>query len=155
VAGTVGRGAGALHGRPFAELRHVPAEGALVDLSLLGAREGDAIVLELIDGRRRVARQVFHGVVVAQPVRALDGIVHVPLPVVGAHVLEARGNAALRGDGVRAGREDFCDAGGPQALLGHAQRGSQAGAAGAHDHHVEFVVDEFVCGHPPNPRLPA
>ncbi len=28
-----------------------------------------------------------------------------------------------------------------QPLLGHAERGAQAGTAGADDHHVEFVVD--------------
>ena len=37
-------------------------------------------------------------------------------------------------------------------LLGHAERGAQARAAGADHHHVEFVVDEFVSGHAANPR---
>ena len=56
-------------------------------------------------------------------------------------LLQRGGDAALRRDRVRAGREDLGDAGGLQALLGHAERGAQAGAAGADDDDVEGVVD--------------
>ncbi len=62
----------------------------------------------------------------------------------GAHVLQRGGNAALRRHRVRAGRENLGDAGGLQPLLGHAERGAQAGAAGAHHHDIEFVVDKCV-----------
>jgi hypothetical protein len=104
-------------------------------------------VLELVDRLRRLAGEVLHGVGVAEPVGALDGVVEVPLPAVGAHVPEAGGDAALGGDGVGAGREDLGDAGGLQALLGHAQGGAQAGAAGADHDDVEAVVGEVVGGH--------
>ena len=59
----------------------------------------------------------------------------------------AGGDAALGGDGVRAGREDLGDAGGLQPLLGHAEGGAQARAAGADDHDVVGVVDEVVGCH--------
>ena len=104
-------------------------------------------MLELVDRRRRVADQVFDGVLVAQPVRPLDGVVHVPAPVVLAHVAEAGGDAALGGDRVRAGGEDLGEAGGLQARLGAAERGAQARAAGSDDHDVVLVVDELVGGH--------
>ena len=54
VAGAVGRGAGALD-RRLAEVAGHAAEGALVDLAVLGARERHAPVLELVDRGRRVA----------------------------------------------------------------------------------------------------
>ena len=152
VAGAVGDGAGALHRRAVAELGHVAAEGALVDLAALGARERHAVVLELVDRLRRLAGEVLHRVVVAEPVRPLDGVVHVPLPAVGAHVAERGRDAALGGDGVRAGGEDLCDAGGGEALLGHAEGRAEAGAAGADDHHVEGVVDDVVSGQVATPR---
>ena len=157
VAGAVGGGAGALHRRAIAEIHHVAAERPLVDLAVFGARERHAVMLELVDGGRRLAHHVFHGVDVAQPVRPLDGVVHVPLPVVRTHIGERGGDAALRRDRVRAGREDLGDAGGLEPLLGHAERGAQASAAGADDHHVEFVVDIGVglaaCLLSPWPRL--
>ena len=56
VAGAVGGGAGALHRRAIAEFGHVAAERPLVDLALFGARERHAVMLELVDGRRRFAR---------------------------------------------------------------------------------------------------
>ena len=105
VAGAVGGGAGALRRRAFAELGGHAAERALVDAAVLGARERHAVVLELVDGVRRVAAQIFDGVLVAEPVGALDGVVHVPAPVVRPHVAERGGDAALRRDGVRARRE--------------------------------------------------
>ena len=54
VAGAVGGRAGALHGRAVAEIHHVAAERPLVDLAVLGARERHAVVLELVDGGRRL-----------------------------------------------------------------------------------------------------
>ena len=130
VAGAVGGGAGALRGA-LAEVRRHAAERALVDLAVLGARERHAPMLELVDGGGRVAAEIFDRVLVAEPVRALDRVVHVPAPVVRAHVAERGGDAALRRHGVRAGRKDLGDAGGPQARLGAADRRAQARAARA------------------------
>ena len=152
VAGTVGRGAGALHRRAIAEFGHMTAERALINLAILSAAEGNAVVLKFVDGGRRFTRQIFHGVVVAQPVRTFDGVIHVPLPRVRAHVLERSGNAALGCHGMRAGGKNLGDAGGIKTLLGHAERGAQTRAASANHHHVEFVVDQFVIGHFDQPQ---
>lgn len=76
------------------------AERALIDLALLGARERHAVVLQLNDGLGRLARHIMDGVLVAQPIGALDRVVAMPLPVVGLHVAERRIDAALRGDRV-------------------------------------------------------
>ena len=154
VAGAVGGGAGALRDA-FAEMRGHAAEGALVDLAGLGAAEGHAVMLELDHRGDGLAHHVFDGVLVAQPVRALDRVVHVPAPVVLAHIAERGADAALGRDGMAAGREDLGDAGGAQALLGHAEGGAQARAAGADDDHVIAVVDDLVslaCGHPASAR---
>src|SRR3546814_5480641 len=48
----------------------------------------------------------------AQPVRTLDRVEHVPCPVIGAHVAKAGGDPALRRHGVAAGRKDLGDVGG-------------------------------------------
>ena len=103
-------------------------------------------MLELDDRRDRLAAHVFDGVLVAQPVRPLDGVVHVPAPVVLAHVAERGADAALGRHGVAAGREDLGDAGGLQARLAHAEGGAQAGAAGADHDDVVGVVDDAVGG---------
>ena len=104
-------------------------------------------MLQLVDRFRRVAAEIFDGVLVAQPVRSLDGVVHVPAPVVLAHIAERGGDAALRRDGVAAGGKDLGDAGGLQALRRAFQRGAQARAAGADDDDVESVIDDFIGGH--------
>ncbi len=139
VAGAVGRGAGALDRGLAIVLGHA-AEGALVDLAFLGAGEGHAPVFELVDGGGRGADHVFDRVLVAEPVGALHRVVHVPAPVVLAHVAERGGDAALRRDRVRAGGEDLGDAGGLQARLRAAERRAKAGAAGADDHDVIGMV---------------
>ena len=143
VAGAVGGGAGALRGA-LAVMRGHAAERALIDLAVLAARERQAPMLELVDRGRRVAAQIFDGVLVAEPVGALDGVVHVPAPVVLAHVAERGRDAALRRDRVRAGREHLGDAGGPQAGFAAADDRAQAGAAGAdHDHVVGVILDRI------------
>ena len=143
VAGAVGGRAGAL-GRALAVVGGHAAEGALVDLALVGARERHAPVLQLVDRGGRVAAQVLDRVLVAEPVRPLHGVVHVPAPVVRPHVAERRRDAALRRDGMRSGREHLGQAGGAQARLRAADGGAQARAARAHHHDVEGVVDDRI-----------
>ncbi len=144
MAGAVGDGAGALHRRAFAEIHHVAAKGPLIDLAFLGAREGHAEMLEFVDRGRRVAAQIFDRVLIAQPVGALDRVIHVPAPVVGAHIAERRRDAALCRNRVRASGKYLGDAGGPETRLRGAKRGSEARAAGADDKHIETVVGDRI-----------
>ena len=116
VAGAVRRRTGAQR-LAFAVIRGHAAKRALVDLARFRAREGHAPMLELIDGSRRIAAQIFDRVLVTEPVGALDGVIHVPAPVVSAHIAERCGNAALRRHRMRTGREDLRDAGGAQSSL--------------------------------------
>ena len=54
---------------------------------------------------------------ISEPVWALDGVVHVPAPVVGLHVAERRVDAALRRHSVRPSREQLRDDGSLEPLL--------------------------------------
>jgi len=139
VAGAVGGGAGALRGA-LAVMRGHAAERALINLAVFAARKRQAPMLEFVDRVRRVAAHIFDRVLVAEPVGALDGVVHMPAPVVFAHVAERGSDAALRRYRVRARGEDFGDAGGAQARFAAADDGAQPGAAGADNHHVVGVV---------------
>lgn len=96
----------------LAVLETLPAQSALVYCALACAREGHAVVLELDDGGHGFPRHVVDCVLVAEPVGALDRIVHVPAPVVGGHVAERGVDATLCGDGVGARGEEFGHAGG-------------------------------------------
>ena len=142
VAGAVRGGAGALGGRAFAEIGGHAAERALIDPAVLGAAEGHAVMLKLVHRGRRVAAQIFDGVLVAEPVRALHGVVHMPAPIVAAHIAERRGDAALRRHRVRAGWEHLGDAGGLEPGLGAAERCAQARAARPDHDHVEDVIGD-------------
>ena len=141
--------AGPLHGRTLAEFRRMPAEGPLVDAAILGPAEGHAVMLKLIDRLRRLAGQVLHRIRITQPVRPLDGVVHVPLPVIGPHVAKARRDPALRRHRMAAGRKDLGDAGRPQPLLGHPQRRPQARPPGPHDDNVIGMGLVCIGGHGP------
>ena len=81
---------------------------------------------------------------VSQPVRALDGVVHVPSPVIGLHVAEGGVDAALGRHSVGSGGEELGDHGGLEALLDEAKGGSEAGASGSDDHGVIGVVHHGV-----------
>src|SRR3546814_17403116 len=85
------------------------------------------------DARRyRLAAHVFDGVLVAEPVGALDRVVHMPATIVLAHIAQRRRAAALSGDGMAARRENLGDAARPPPGLGAADRGAQPGPPGAH-----------------------
>ena len=143
VAGAVGGGAGALRLALAVVQRHA-AERPLIDLAVLGARERHAPMFQLVDRLGRVAHHVFDGVLIAEPVRPLDGVVHVPAPVVRMHVAERRRDAALCGYRMRAGRKYLGDAGGAQSGLAAADHRAQTGAAGAdHDDVIGVVFDRI------------
>jgi hypothetical protein len=108
MAGAVGSGAGALGCWAFAIFRGHAAERALVNLALFGAREGHAPMFQLVNRFGRVLAEIFDGILVAQPVGPLDGVVHVPAPVILAHIAKSRRNAALRRHRMRAGWERPC-----------------------------------------------
>ena len=101
VARTVRRSTGALR-RALAKARCHATERTLVNLALFGARKRHAVVLELDDGVRRFLAHVLNRILVAKPVGALDGVVHVPAPIVLAHVAKRRTDTALRRDRVAA-----------------------------------------------------
>ena len=73
-------------------------KSALVDLALGSPGEGHAVVFQLDDGLRSLTGHVVDGVLVAQPVRSLDCVIHVPAPVVGLHVAQSCVDTALGGD---------------------------------------------------------
>ncbi len=101
----------------------------------------------------RFLAHVLDRVLIAEPVGALDGVVHVPAPVVLAHVAERSRDAALRRYRVAAGREHLGDAGRVEAGFRQAEGRTQAGAAGADDDDVITVIDEFVIAHAPIPSF--
>jgi hypothetical protein len=124
LTGPIGSRAGAL-GHLLAVLDGLTAERSLIDPAVGRAREGNAVMLQLQYGRHRLPAHVFDGILIAQPVGTLDGVVHVEAPIVAVtHVAERSGHAALRGHGVAACREDLRDASRPQSRRRHPQSGS-------------------------------
>jgi hypothetical protein len=97
-------------------------------------------VLELDDGLRCLAGHVVNGILVTKPIGTLDGVVHVPSPVVLVHVSEGGVDATLSSDGVTSGGEQLRDTGGVEASLGQAKGGAQTGAAGTDNNGIVLVI---------------
>ena len=156
MAGAVRGGGRAMRGL-LAVVERMATEGPLIDLARLGAREGHAHMLELDHRRNCLAAHVFDGVLVAQPIGALDRVVHVPAPIVLAHIAERGADAALRRDGMAARRKHLGDAGSLESGGAHAEARAQSGAAGADDDDVIDVIGDGICRRhrhqPPNANL--
>src|SRR6202140_2912788 len=120
VARAIRGGAGPVSHVALGIIRCVSAKLPLVDLAVLSTAEGYAEMFEFDDGRDRLTAHIFDRVLITEPVGAPDRIEHVPAPIVLFHVAERSADAALRGDGVTAGRKDLCDAGRAQSRRDHA-----------------------------------
>ncbi len=160
VAGSVGGGTASVSLATLAVLLRLTTESSLVTvrsksvtrvcqlgwrgpnlhLAFLGTGKGAAVVLELDNGGGSLTGHVVNGILVTEPVGALDGIVHVPSPVVLVHVAERGVDATLGGDGVGSGREELGDTGSVESSLGQAKGGTETGATGAYDEGIVFVV---------------
>ena len=123
----------------------VAAEVALGDEAVLGAIEERAPLLELEHALRRLLRVELRHAPVVEHLAAAHGVAEVDLPVVlGPHVAERGGDAALGHDRVRLAEERLADEADRHALRRRFDRGAQAGATGADDENVVFVG--FVLG---------
>lgn len=144
MASTVGHGTGTVGLTALTELLALTTEGTLVDAALVGSGEGDTEVLELDDGRRSLTSHVVDGVLVTEPVGALDGVVHVPVPVILVHVSQGSVDTTLGSNGVGTSGEQLGDTGGVEAVLGQAEGSAETRTTGAHHHSVVLVVDDAV-----------
>ena len=138
VAGAVGRGAGALH-RLFTMVGRVAAKRTLVNGAVGIAVERHAEVFHLVDDLGRLAAHELDGVLVAEPVRSLDGVVEMPFPMVFTHIAETGAHAALRRHRMRTGGEDLGEHSHFEPGARQLQRSAHAGAACAHNHHIKLA----------------
>ena len=115
------------------KLQRLAPQRPLINPALVRPTKWHPVSLQLVHRGGRLARHVVDGVLVAEPVGPLDRVVHVPAPVVFAHVAEGGVDAALGGHGVRARGEEFGYAGGVEAAGGETECGAEAGAAGSDD----------------------
>ena len=143
VASTVSSSAGALH-RLFTVVGSVAAEGTLVDGAVGVAVERHAEVFQLDHHVGCFAAHELDGILVAQPVRTLDGVVEVVVPVVFVHVAQRCGHATLCSHSVRTCGEHLGQRSHAQTSAGKFQCGTQTGAASADDDNVKLALGD-VC----------
>lgn len=80
------------------------------------------------------------GVLVTQPVGTLDGVIHVPSPIILVHVAEGGVDAALGSHGVASSREQLGNAGSVEASLSKTEGSSKTGATGSNNECIVLVV---------------
>lgn len=78
-------------------------------------------------------------ILITQPVTTLDGIVHVPPPIILGHVSERGIDTALGGDGVRTRGEELGDACCFESGFGETKGCSETGTTGAAGGELEWV----------------
>ena len=117
----------------LAVLQALSAQRSLVYHALIRPRKRHAIILELNDCRNGFLRHVVYCILVAEPVRALDCVVHVPTPVVFCHIAQRGVDASLCGYGVRSCGEKFRYACCLQSGFGEAYGGAKASASCSYD----------------------
>jgi len=128
--------AGALD-RLFPEVGRVATEGTLVDGAVWVSVERHSKMLELVDHMRRLFAHELDGVLIAEVIRPLDGVEHVPVPVVFAHVSERGPNATLRCNRVGACWKDLGQHRNVEARLCELQRTAHAGATRSDNHCIK------------------
>lgn len=109
-------------------------------LTLLGTREGAAVVLELDDGGGSLTGHVVNRILITEPVGALDSVVHVPSPVVLVHVAKGGVDATLSRDGVGTSREELGNTGSVETGLGKTKGSAETGTTSTNNKSIVLVV---------------
>ncbi len=108
MTSTVSGRAGASSLPTFAIVLGLTTEWTLVDAPLLGSGERQAHVFQLENSLRANGAHIFDSILVADVIGALNGIVHVPTPIiVRVGRSDRTGDATLCGYGMRAGRKNL------------------------------------------------
>lgn len=144
VPGSVGDGTGSVGLATLTVLLRLTPESSLVDSAFVVSREGHPVAFQFVDGVGGFLGHVVDGVLVTKPIGTLDGVVHVPVPVVLVHVAEGGVDPPLGGDGVGSGGEQLRDTRRLEPVLSQAEGGPQTGTTGTDDDTVVFVVDHVV-----------
>ena len=138
--------AGAAH-RSLAIIACVTPETPLIDTTIVRTIERQTAMLQFIDSINGIAGENLGGRLIHQVITALDGIIHMPLPVVLFLVAQRGCDSTLRRARVRARRVhlgQYCDAG-----VGQLHGRHQASAARTNNDDIEFMVhslSSFVSG---------
>mmetsp|Transcript_7895 Transcript_7895/g.13313 ORF Transcript_7895/g.13313 Transcript_7895/m.13313 type:complete len:352 (+) Transcript_7895:1043-2098(+) len=127
-------------------IQRLTTEGSLVDLARLSSGEGHAVRLQLEHSTGSLSAHVVNGVLISEPVRTLDSVVHMPLPVVLCHVSESGIDASLRSHSVGPGGEQLRHTGGSKTSLGTAHGRAQSSSSSSDHHSVVLVVNNGVVG---------
>ena len=143
MSGSVCGGASALCGT-FAIVGRHPAKWALINFPVFSSGKRDTIVFKLDNSGNRFTTHIFDGILITQPVRPLDGVVHVPFPGIWPHITKCSAHATLRCDRVAASWEHLSNTSCRKASGRHAQCCSQASATSADDDHIMFVFDNVI-----------
>jgi hypothetical protein len=69
-------------------------------------------------------------ILVSQPITTLDGVVHMPSPVILGHVTQSGVDTTLRCDSVRTSREELGDTGSLESGFGETESSSETSATG-------------------------
>ena len=138
-----------------AKILGLTAEGALIDRAVVEAGEGQAHVLQLIDGLGARLAHVFNRFLVTDVIGALDGVIHVPLPVVVMGIAQGDRDPALGGNRVGTSRENLGKQCAALAGLGNLQRGAHAGTTGTDHDRIKFTSWNSHLTHPTARRNPS
>ena len=141
----------------FAIIRSHAPEGSLVDETIRCSRKRHTIMFEFDNGIRRFLAHVFDRILVTEPVGTFDGVIHMPAPIVLAHIAKGRADSALGRNRVAAGWKNLGYARCLQPGLSQAKRRAQAGTTCTYNNDVVGVVDYVVAlahsAWPPNAKL--
>ena len=117
MAGSVGHTATPMSLATLAVFVRLSSKSSLVDLALGCPGEGHTVIFEFQNGGGGFTGHVVNGILVTQPIRSFDSVIHVPPPVIGFHVAKSGIDAALGGHSVATGGEQFGDDSGLESFL--------------------------------------
>ena len=113
-------------------------ERALIDPAFFGARKRQTHMFKFKNGFWPHRAHIFNGVLVTDVIRPLNGVIHVPAPIiVGVGARNRAGNTPLRRDRMRACRKYLRNNGCFVARLGKLQRRTHAGTSATYNHSIK------------------
>ncbi len=140
MTGSIGSGTASMSLASLSVLKRLSTKGTLVNLSIFRSGKGHSKGFKLNHRLGSLSAHVVNRILITKPITSLDSVVHVPPPIVLAHVSKSGVNSSLCRNGVGSRWEELGDTGRLESGFTKSHGSSQSTTTGTDDNGIVFVV---------------
>src|ERR1700677_409084 len=101
-------------------------------------------MLELQNRILRSFAHIFYSILITKPIGTLDGVVHMPTPIIRAHITKRSRDATLSSHSMATSWKNLADTGCRKAFFCHTKCSAKTGATCSYNDNIMMMFYDFI-----------